>query len=215
MFSFLTIFFLAGSMAQNTYTACAPIYLHSLKCQGNENGWRECVLNTDTSEDSHANDVAVMCSNRGKHVCVTAIASRHSYQICSTTVQQCCYFSFNYNTYCSKTDNQHNKLYCGCGHHWRCSCAYHHCVDNCCACCEVGNTFWEKTNINSFFFLHRARRNRVEIPVDKQNIVVSASFPKDSASPVDVLNQAYDDTANEDDIDLGEEKGVLDEVEKK
>lgn len=51
----------------NTYTGCAPIYLHSAKCVGNEEKIEDCVLDSDTSEDTHDDDVGVLCFQKCEH----------------------------------------------------------------------------------------------------------------------------------------------------
>lgn len=51
-------------MWANSYTGCAPIYLHSVNCVGTEQKLQDCVLDSDTSEDSHEQDVGALCFNK-------------------------------------------------------------------------------------------------------------------------------------------------------
>ena len=73
----------AGSSWVNTYSGCAPIYLHSATCNGNENRLVDCTLDTDTREDTHSQDVGAMCSGRGI-IYFNGINSRMKFLLLST-----------------------------------------------------------------------------------------------------------------------------------
>ena len=76
----MVVCFLGGSSWANTYTGCAPIFLHSVKCIGNEWSIEDCVLDSDTSEDTHDNDVGVLCFNKCECIRVATVRAMVHYR---------------------------------------------------------------------------------------------------------------------------------------
>lgn len=60
-----------------------------------------------------------------------------------------------------------------------------------------------------FLSICSVRKRRADMPVDKMGLVVNAQFPKDTATPVHILNSAYDDSyagGAEPHVNISEEK---------